>query len=85
MTLGAAALVIVDAMKSSLYLLLSMAVTLGLTSCLSHSHALGSGWSDEPSSVATRVGLGVLDVVTLPVQAVAVPVIYVSEQGRQTE
>ena len=70
-------------MKSSLNLALSIAVTLGFTSCLSYSHSLGRGWSDEPSSIATRVGFGVLDVATLPVQAVAVPVIYVSERGRQ--
>ena len=71
-------------MKSFVYLLLSVFASLGLTSCLSYSHALGRGWSDEPSSIASRVGLGVVDVVTLPVQAVAVPVIYLSEQEKKT-
>lgn len=72
-------------MKSNLNLLLLITAALVLTSCLSYSHALGRGWSNEPSSVAARVDFGVLDVATSPIQAVAVPVIYLSEQRRHTD
>lgn len=64
-------------------LLMLGAPCLGLTGCLSYSVALGDGWDNSPNGVARRIGIGAVDLVTLPVQAVAIPAILAVEDRKQ--
>jgi hypothetical protein len=66
-------------MKTKLILLPLLLASLCLSSCVSYSYTLGAGWSDSPASRCKRLGVGAIDLVTLPVQLPLIAAVKISE------